>query len=547
MSNPQTRRFARPGNIHASHTRPQPPPDRCETDTAVEPRAAHALGARPQRGRIPASLPLLRDGHVIRRLVAALVFTAMAFVVVVLAAACGDDDGGFMFMGADDMAAESAEPADFDGEMMTEEAEAGVATADFDESDQAGGDGSTAAASLAVATAVTGADLGRDIIYRATITVETEDVDAASREATRIVAGFGGIVFGQETRTQPTPSTTITFKVFPADFSEVLDRLAGIGELVDQRISADDVTERIVDIESRILTAEASLARLRNFLAEATELDGVAQIEREMLERETTLETLRGQLRTLQDQIDLATVTLTIVQSPDVLPESAVQVWLWASDNSDDPCQGTRNLITQTDSEVWFCLEVENRGEAHLTNLRLRSEPLRLAPADLGILEGNFNRLDSGERLVATWSLPMQDNRLGGRVATRGLDFWVEVSATPLSAVGEERAEISGRADVSVELETETTLPGLGDSVNTGVRILQILGGLLLVLVGVFVPFLPLAVVVGLLIWVLNRRSRRRSPDPSADAPADTPPAPPAPEPRLPETEAKADQPPDLP
>ena len=138
--------------------------------------------------------------------------------------------------------------------------------------DEESGDGSAGGA-LAVSAPSTPADYGRKVIYRASIFVQAADVAAATREAVAIVQGLGGIVFGQQIRTQPEPRSDITFKVLPGDFSVALERLAGIGELVDQQISADDVTERIVDFQSRIITAEASVSRLRKFLGEATDLE----------------------------------------------------------------------------------------------------------------------------------------------------------------------------------------------------------------------------------------------------------------------------------
>ena len=132
--------------------------------------------------------------------------------------------------------------------------------------------------------------------------------------------------------------------MLPGDFSTALERLAGVGKLVDQSISADDVTERVVDLESRISTAETSVARLRRLLEEAVDLEDVAQIEGELLDRETTLEVLRGQLRTLRDQVDLATITLTITQSPTVLPDTGIMAQAWVSDDADDdPCLGTNH------------------------------------------------------------------------------------------------------------------------------------------------------------------------------------------------------------
>ncbi|MYH72633.1 MAG: DUF4349 domain-containing protein, partial [Acidimicrobiia bacterium] len=289
-----------------------------------------------------------------------------AFFVLFGACSAGNDDD--MDAPADDMGApamvESSssdlalpEPQPAEEAMMEESAEV-----EFDASDDSG---------LAVPTALTPADLGRDIIYTADISVQADDVEAASREAVSIVQGLGGIVFSQTTRTEPRPSTEITFKVLPADFSTALERLSGVGKLVDQHIRSDDVTEIIVDLRSRIITAEASVDRLRNFLQEATDLEDVAELERELLDRETTLERLRGQLRTLQDQVDLATITLAITQSPTVLPDTGILVTAWVSEDASDPCLGVQNITVEPDAEVYLCLEVENTGTPALTDVEV--------------------------------------------------------------------------------------------------------------------------------------------------------------------------------
>ena len=140
-------------------------------------------------------------------------------------------------------------------------------------------------------------DTGRSIVYVGSMLVEVNDVRQATQQAQAAIAGLGGLVFGQHTATEPAPRTELTFKVLPADFTEAMRRLEALGELKSQQISADDVTERVVDLESRIITARASVERLRNFLETATGIEAVAELESQLLARETDLERLRGQLR----------------------------------------------------------------------------------------------------------------------------------------------------------------------------------------------------------------------------------------------------------
>lgn len=374
---------------------------------------------------------------------------------------------------------------------------------------------SAAGSVLAVPTALTPADIGRNIIYRATVTVKADDVAAATREAVAIVQGLGGIVFGQQTTTEPRPRASLTFKVLPADFPTALERLAGVGELVDQRVSTDDVTERIVDLESRIITAEASVDRLRKFLQEAVVLENVARLERELLDRETTLETLRGQLRTLRGQVDLATITLTIEQSPEVRPNTGILVTAWVTTEDGDPCLGDREIDVETGDTLRFCLEVENRGEAPLTDVRVRSEALRRRVDSFTAVKGGFDRIESGEILVAVLEEPVTDGRLAGRVATRGLNVSIGATATPVGADGAGLPEISDDSVLFVNVveppEPDPPPVGFTDAVGAGAGALVAAARVVAVIAGALLPFLPIIAAVAAGVWWLRRRSNRRS------------------------------------
>ena len=387
--------------------------------------------------------------------------------------------------------------------------------------------------SLAVPTALTPADFGREIVYRATISVQADDVSTASNEAVAIVQGLGGIVFSQTTRTEPQPRAEIVFKVLPTDFSTALERLAGVGKLVDQSISADDVTDRVVDLESRISTAETSVARLRKLLEEAVDLEDVAQIERELLDRETTLEVLRGQLRTLRDQVDLATITLTISQSPTVLPDTGIMAQAWVSDDADDPCLGTEHFTADPDSILYFCLEVENTGASALTEVTVRSREVRLDVGSFELVQGGFDRIEPGELLVAVLAEPVEDGRMAGRVATRGLEINLEVEAVPVDSSGERLQEVSASAWVYVDVDPDESLPGFRDSISDGAEFLRSVGGVALVVIGILIPFLPFVAVILALIWWSRRRrgrARRGRKQATAKAASPAPPPPPAPE-----------------
>ena len=341
---------------------------------------------------------------------------------------------------AADAASKEAEAAS-EAEVASDEAMAEEASADeMAEGDVSSvDDTSSEGAVVNLSTANSPAAFGRDVIYRAWVSVEAPDVAAATNQAISIVQGLGGFVFGQQTRSRPSPYSEIVFKVLPEDFSVALARLSQVGELVDQQISADDVTERIVDLQSQIITAEASVGRLRSFLETATNLENVAFYERELLIRETDLERLRGQVRTLQDQVALATITLAISQLPErpvILPNTGMVVTAWASTGNEDPCLGHKDLTVERDDTVNFCVEVANVGEVTLTDVELSSDVLPLDDNPFAIERGSFEIIEPGQFLTATLTEEVVKGRLADRIATRGLQIRIESTASPEGAEG---------------------------------------------------------------------------------------------------------------
>ena len=364
-------------------------------------------------------------------------------------------------------------------------------------------------ATLAAGVPAVPADLNRDIIYTAWIAVETADVAAAAAQASSIIQSLGGFTFAQDTRTQGRAQTTLTFKVRPEQFAAALDRLSNVGELVEQSVNAEDVTDIVVDLNSRISTAEISVNRLREFLSRATEVEGVAELERELANRETNLERLRGQLRSLRDRVDLSTITLSITESVEAVPPTSVILRAWMAPGDEDPCLGFADLIAPPDGEVAFCFELENDGETALTQVTLSSNELRFHTGDLTVpVDMNLERIEPGERAVATLVEPITDGRIAGRVATRGLEINVRLSAVPVTETGTELARLARSQGLYLFVEEEDTPPGFGDALSGGWGALVAIGNGVLLVIGALLPFLPVIVIALVVAWWWLRRRR---------------------------------------
>ncbi len=338
-------------------------------------------------------------------------------------------------------------------------------------------------------------DLGRDIVYTASIAVEVNDVAEATREASRIMQRFGGLLFGQETTGSPEPRTMLVFRVLPEDFSEALDALGSIGTVRNQQVSADDVTERVVDLESRINTAAASVERLRTLLENATNINDIADLENQLLQRETNLEALRGQLRTVQDQVDLATITLTITEAV-IRPSISVSVTSYpgAADQGLS-CPGSANLVVDEGTLTTVCFEIRNTGDTSLTDIQLNDPVLELELDDLTpVFIQPEEILEPGQSAVYFYELTAEQTfRLQTRVSAVAIDE----NGDPLPGRG-----VASTATATLQAVDPGGLPTFRDGLEASWEALVTLGELLVLAVGAILPFVWIVPIV----WYVRRR-----------------------------------------
>ncbi|MFF7788280.1 DUF4349 domain-containing protein [Streptomyces sp. NPDC007991] len=156
------------------------------------------------------------------------------------------------------------------------------------------------------------------IIRTASLTVQVKDVPKALEEARAGTENAGGYV-GNETTTRDAEGherTRVVLRVPVEKYDEVLTELEGAGKLLDRSAKAEDVTDQVVDVESRIKSQRASVARIRELMDQATKLSDVVTLEGELSTRQADLEALLAREESLKDRTSLATITLSLSETP---------------------------------------------------------------------------------------------------------------------------------------------------------------------------------------------------------------------------------------
>ncbi|MFK4546139.1 hypothetical protein RKD29_005735 [Streptomyces tendae] len=156
------------------------------------------------------------------------------------------------------------------------------------------------------------------VVRTVSLSVQVEDTPRALDAARTATEDAGGYV-GDESTTRDAEGherTEVTLRVPVARYEDVLDDLEGAGKLLRRDAKAEDVTDQVVDVDSRVKSQRASVARVRELMDRATKLSDVVALEGELSTRQAELEALLARQAALKDRTSLATITLSLSQTP---------------------------------------------------------------------------------------------------------------------------------------------------------------------------------------------------------------------------------------
>ena len=187
----------------------------------------------------------------------------------------------------------------------------------------AGGAGTGQAASAARL-----APTGQQIIYTAQLTVRAHNVGTAVSRATSIVSQAGGYVSSENASLDPNhpaqSTATIELKIPAAVYAATLRELSGggLGTQLSLQQQAQDVTQQVADVASRVASDKAAIVQLRVLLSHAGSVGDLLMVQNQINSEESDLEAMQAQQSALNRETAYATVTVTIL-GPKAVPKAA--------------------------------------------------------------------------------------------------------------------------------------------------------------------------------------------------------------------------------
>ncbi len=168
----------------------------------------------------------------------------------------------------------------------------------------------------------------RKIIRSANLNIEVENFDEARNNINSIISGIG-IVQESNVVTDRVyvdgnlkliKNGTLLLRVYKEKFDSVFNNLKGIGDVTNESITGQDVTDRFVDTESRLRILKLEQSRLEVYLAKLEDLDKIFRTESRLTEIRQEIESLTGNLNKMNSLVELSTITITMNEkNPNVI------------------------------------------------------------------------------------------------------------------------------------------------------------------------------------------------------------------------------------
>ncbi len=168
------------------------------------------------------------------------------------------------------------------------------------------------------------------LVRRGTLSLEVEDM-AAFDARIRMLAGRDGYLsqWHGSLESSGQRRVQLTWRVPNARFEASLAAFKGLGRVLKEEVSTEDVGRAYADLEARRLNKRAAAARIRELIQNrAGKLSEVLEAEQSLTQVTQELEQMEAQKRVMDSEIAFATLQ-AVVQTPlPVAPEASRSVWI---------------------------------------------------------------------------------------------------------------------------------------------------------------------------------------------------------------------------
>jgi hypothetical protein len=155
------------------------------------------------------------------------------------------------------------------------------------------------------------------IVKTGEIRLQVGDIDAALESVTRAMTGLGAYASGTgRSGVGEEASAMATFRIPVAAWDEALIAARGLGTVLDEQSTTEDVTGTVVDLDARVRNLQATESALQAIMTKAGAIKDVLSVQGELTMVRGQIEEAQSRASHLRDQAALSTLTVHLGLTP---------------------------------------------------------------------------------------------------------------------------------------------------------------------------------------------------------------------------------------
>lgn len=170
------------------------------------------------------------------------------------------------------------------------------------------------------------------LIKRAELTLVVKSIDNSMRDVSAIVRKQQGDILGFQESKPTDPSSraiaSMQIRVPAPRLESTLDTLAKLGNVQTRSLTAEDVSDRLVDFQARLKNLRKSEEAVLKILERSGSIRDVLQVSKELSNIRESIERISAQLNNLQNQVAYSTITLNLEAAVSAAPALGTPVGL---------------------------------------------------------------------------------------------------------------------------------------------------------------------------------------------------------------------------
>jgi hypothetical protein len=160
-------------------------------------------------------------------------------------------------------------------------------------------------------------EVGAPVVKNADLSIEVKEgaFKDAVRDAIGVAERYSGFVVTTDVADRDNGLGSVVIRVPARSFEAALGDLHDLGDLNRETISGIDVSQDFIDLRARLENLQSQKAALKRLMDEATSVDETLRVQSELQRVQVDIEQLKGRIRYLNDQADLGTIRVEVVEA----------------------------------------------------------------------------------------------------------------------------------------------------------------------------------------------------------------------------------------